>query len=343
MLNSSQILVRDSIIGPYQIALDITNRCNYRCLHCYNASGENSVCGDELSDDEVLSLINEVAQIKPQNFCFCGGEPLLRIDLLTKCASILHVAGIQNIALVSNGYYMTPTIYQMLVGAHVNNVQISLDGFTQESCYKLRQNELAFERAINALEIISAQKGNPTCSVAFCPTKYNIEEFDDVYNFCINKGVKQLRVQPLMIIGRASKNVQAIMPSHEQYIELIRKIYKYKENACESMFLEWGDPLDHVFRLRNAESTYAIAMNIKSNGDIEVSPYLPITSGNVRRHSITDYWNAGYQRIWKLPEVQKMAEDLYTVEKMNGAGNIQNSWFDADLHLDLIDDNIELG
>ena len=53
MLNSSQILVRDSIIGPYQIALDITNRCNYRCLHCYNASGENSVCGDELSDDEV--------------------------------------------------------------------------------------------------------------------------------------------------------------------------------------------------------------------------------------------------------------------------------------------------
>ena len=33
----------DFTVGPYQLALDITNKCNLRCLHCYNASGENRV------------------------------------------------------------------------------------------------------------------------------------------------------------------------------------------------------------------------------------------------------------------------------------------------------------
>lgn len=50
--------------GPYQIAMDITNKCNYRCLHCYNASGENFIANDEL-DDEFLDCIRDIAEIKP--------------------------------------------------------------------------------------------------------------------------------------------------------------------------------------------------------------------------------------------------------------------------------------
>ena len=31
------------LIGPYQVSFDITNKCNLRCLHCYNNSGENLI------------------------------------------------------------------------------------------------------------------------------------------------------------------------------------------------------------------------------------------------------------------------------------------------------------
>ena len=40
---------KDSVTGPLHLALDITNKCNYRCLHCYNASGENCVVNNELA------------------------------------------------------------------------------------------------------------------------------------------------------------------------------------------------------------------------------------------------------------------------------------------------------
>ena len=50
----------DFTVGPYQLALDITNKCNLRCLHCYNASGENRVMEHELSDDEVIKFVKDI-------------------------------------------------------------------------------------------------------------------------------------------------------------------------------------------------------------------------------------------------------------------------------------------
>ena len=33
----------DNLCGPYEISFDITNKCNLRCLHCYNSSGSNGI------------------------------------------------------------------------------------------------------------------------------------------------------------------------------------------------------------------------------------------------------------------------------------------------------------
>lgn len=43
-------MLRDLIVGPHQISFDITNKCNLRCLHCYNSSGENLASQNELTD-----------------------------------------------------------------------------------------------------------------------------------------------------------------------------------------------------------------------------------------------------------------------------------------------------
>lgn len=48
------------LIGPHQMAFDITNKCNLRCLHCFNSSGENAIINDELTDYEVVEFIHFV-------------------------------------------------------------------------------------------------------------------------------------------------------------------------------------------------------------------------------------------------------------------------------------------
>ncbi|MCX6087686.1 MAG: hypothetical protein NTV78_00685, partial [Caldiserica bacterium] len=50
--------------GPYQMSFDITNKCNFRCLHCYNRSGENPVIEKELTDAEVIEFAKDLSKIK---------------------------------------------------------------------------------------------------------------------------------------------------------------------------------------------------------------------------------------------------------------------------------------
>lgn len=61
----------DILSGPLHIAIDITNKCNAKCLHCFNRSG-NGLLRNEISDREMLEIFKEIAVIKPFSTCFCG-------------------------------------------------------------------------------------------------------------------------------------------------------------------------------------------------------------------------------------------------------------------------------
>lgn len=328
------------IRGPYQLSLDITNNCNYRCLHCYNSSGENNTANCEMTDTQIINLIKEIAEIKPFGICFCGGEPLLKLELILKCSDILYEGGVKNISMVSNGYFMTEEVVKRLKEHHVSHIQISLDGANSETCFDLRQNNKAFEKAINALKIVT-EAGNLSPSVAFCPTKNNIEQFEEVCDICESIGVSTLRVQPLMIIGRANKNLEKIIPSNLQYIELVRKIRKMQiKYATKDLYIEYGDPLNHIFVAKEKKFNFtSYSFSIRADGSIAVSPYLPITVGNVKRHSIKEYWNANFYKVWNLDVVQKLAKNLNCVENMGAHGNLE-TWIDKNIEIDIIDDHV---
>jgi len=83
------------LIGPHHVAIDITNKCNLRCLHCYNSSGENDVIKTELSDHEVLEFMKSLSTINLYSLCLCGGEPLLRKELIFDSLKILTENGYQ--------------------------------------------------------------------------------------------------------------------------------------------------------------------------------------------------------------------------------------------------------
>lgn len=51
------------------VAIDITNKCNFRCLHCYNYSGEHNR-ESEMSDQEILNIINEICDYQPDSNMF---------------------------------------------------------------------------------------------------------------------------------------------------------------------------------------------------------------------------------------------------------------------------------
>ncbi|WP_317312234.1 radical SAM protein [Clostridium thermobutyricum] len=113
------------------MSIDITNNCNLRCLNCFNRSG-NDLIRNELSDEEFIIIDKEISENNLHTFCFCGGEHLLRYDLLLKMCDILS-SHIYNINMVSNGYLMTKEKVLELKKHGMKHIQISIDGCSSKS------------------------------------------------------------------------------------------------------------------------------------------------------------------------------------------------------------------
>lgn len=222
------------------VSLDLTYQCNYRCLHCYNSSGTHDY-GVELSDNQVISIVNSYIELRPRSFCICGGEPMMRKELLYRIIRQYSESNpINGCNMVSNGYFINMDSAKNLKYAGINSVQISLDGATPQSHNWLRNNEHAFEHAINAIKCL--RNLDITVSVACTPTKMNIAEVDDLINLCLNYGIMMFRMQPIMSLGRG-KGLKDIYLTNLEYLKLSRRLLSKSADLQKSgMRIEWGGP-----------------------------------------------------------------------------------------------------
>ncbi len=67
------------------VAIDITNRCNLKCTHCYWWKEEQPA---ELSNEAVIGLMNEQRRSGKRLAILYGGEPMLRPDICMEAGRI---------------------------------------------------------------------------------------------------------------------------------------------------------------------------------------------------------------------------------------------------------------
>ncbi|MGF7019131.1 MoaA/NifB/PqqE/SkfB family radical SAM enzyme [Lachnospiraceae bacterium PF1-21] len=320
------------------VALDVTYQCPFRCIHCFNSSGEHKNETPELSNEEWDLVVDELVDINVAQFSIGGGEALLRKELLLNITEKIYNSGKNSdVAIVSNGYYMTEEFAEELGKRNVLNVQISLDGF-KNSYQRIRKKENAYEKAIAAIKNLN--KAGINVAVSFAPTTFNIPDLSELIDFLRGLEVRFFRCQPLMLLGRAEKNLKDYMPTYEDYRK-ISEILDKKRKEYPEMYIEWGDPIDHLVRgrLKTAQASY---ITIGAYGDIYASPYLPITFGNIRKHTINEYLDAGLLDIWKNPFLQKVSEQVVDTTSMSLSGiGLPKIFTENSIELDVLDVNYE--
>lgn len=324
----------DLLKGPLSTSIEITNQCMFSCLHCYNRSGDD-LARNELSDSELINISNELANIGLHTFCFCGGEPLIRYELILKMASILSKT-CPNLNMVSNGYLLDEIKATKLKEAGIKLIQISIDGATAKTHDYMRGVAGSFEKALNAVRIL--EKVGIQNNIAFSPTRFNIEELPKLLNLLENTGnVNTVRIQPLMLLGRGSVN--EIAPTEQQYRKLLKFLNDYQSQ--NKLTIEWGDPIDHLIRFSAGNLEQGSFSEIKSDGSVFISSYLPISVGNLRKHSYKEYWDSGLYKSWNIPLVQEIANYYSSVTTLGSSmKGIPKIFFDTNINFDLIDDKV---
>ncbi|WP_286910425.1 radical SAM/SPASM domain-containing protein [Clostridium sp. UBA1652] len=328
------------IDNPTIIALDVTYKCTLRCLHCFNSSGEHKNDVPELTDEEILKLCDDIIKFNPTTLCLCGGEALIRKDLLYKVIKKVRTGTKKrtSINMVSNGELLTSEVAKNLKESGIGLVQISLDGATHETHDWLRGKKGAFDNAIQAIK--NLRNNNVSTAVSCTPTKKNINEYSNALELCESLGVESFRAQPLMLMGRAAKNLQDYVPTYLDYMK-IRKVFNNHLNKNDSTIItEWGDPIEHLTSATMDGDRDNISINIDAYGNIEISPYIPIRIGNIRKYSLLDYWDNGLDKIWSVPFVKELCKKINSADDMelnNLYSYMPKNFIDNQLYIDLID------
>jgi len=321
--------------GPSQLGVDVTNRCNMKCRHCFNLSGTR-LLRDELTDAELLDLAHQIAAFSPIGMCICGGEPLLRPNLVCEMVSILS-PHVQQINMVTNGLLVTPRIARRLKEAGIYGVQVSLDGATPESYEFLRMVPGGFQKAVRGIGLLK-DAGIET-AVAFAPTRRNIDELDEFLDFVQQLGVTEVRTQPMMIFGEGIVHARDIVPTEEQYRRFVRSIHKRNWESEDGVLVDWGDPIDHYIRFTTVLPEPNMFAEVKADGALGVSTYLPLYVGNIRRHTFNEYWEGGFNRIWTLPIVKMLAGVVTSIPEMSMVKPL--TYFDKPISFDILEDSPE--
>ena len=300
------------------VLFELTSNCNLKCLHCYNESGPS--CVDDMTDRQVQDFVEDVAKLKPRSFCFYGGEPLLRSNLLCRLSGFLSYNGITT-TMVSNGFLIDAEMARRLREFGISIVQLSMDG-EKGSHNRLRQHPHSHDRVLAALGHLRQQE--ITVILAFCPTRWNTQDLAAIIKIAESHGVQEIRVQRMMPTGQASQH-PGILPTEDQYRSLFKKIHQHNVAYIQGrskVKIQWDDCIHQVYLARdNPDGHKASLLYVRPNGDLSACSYLPITLGNVTKYPPTRYWDAGFENAWQLDIMKERAAFLTTVTHMDAVGD----------------------
>ena len=128
----------------------ITGKCNYNCLHCFNAADNNRL-QSEFTLEEAEKLICEAEKCGINAFTITGGEPMLHPHFMEIIRGI-YAHGMYVEELNTNGYFLTQeTLDEMKSFGCYPLIKISFDGIGHHDW--LRDRKGAEEDALRAIRL----------------------------------------------------------------------------------------------------------------------------------------------------------------------------------------------
>ncbi len=144
---------------PETVEIEITRRCNLKCVHCCR---DCPTVSEDFDSTKLIKIINNLGKIGTVGITFTGGEPLLynKIEKILKVAKSNYLS----IAILTNGSMLADEEFFRSLAKYAGSIQFSLYGPTAEIHEKITQVRGSFNLLMTAVKNIlkynaSYQKG----------------------------------------------------------------------------------------------------------------------------------------------------------------------------------------
>ncbi|MBN1268458.1 MAG: radical SAM protein [Kiritimatiellae bacterium] len=173
---------------PYTGSIELTHRCNLRCVHCY--LGDQAVIPraqrKELDTFEWMGLLDQAAGAGCLELLITGGEPMIRKDFLRIYAYARELGLI--VSVFCNGTLVTPRIAEVFQDLPPFLVEITLYGATAKTQDRITQRAGSFDRCMKGIELLMDH--HVSVGLKTIVMKPNRHEYRDMESMARARGLK---------------------------------------------------------------------------------------------------------------------------------------------------------
>jgi mycofactocin biosynthetic radical S-adenosylmethionine protein MftC len=276
------------LAAPICLTWELTYACNLACAHCLSSSGRRDP--RELSTAECEAVIDTLQRMQVFYVNIGGGEPTVRPDFWQLVDyAVDHQVGVK---FSTNGVRIDETAARRLAASDYVDVQISLDGATEEVNDAVR-GPGSYAMARRAMSHLAAA-GYEGFKLSVVMTRHNVPQLDAFKRLADSHGA-QLRLTRLRPSGRGADVWPALHPTAAQQRELYDWLCEHGENVLtgDSFFhlSPYGEPLPGL----NLCGAGRVVCLIDPVGDVYACPFAiheNFLAGNVRQPG-------GFETVWR--------------------------------------------
>ena len=215
--------------------LQLTGKCNYNCLHCFNAA-DNLPLQSEFTYEEAIRLLDEAHDCGINGITITGGEPLLHPDIL-RILDAIYERDMYVFDLNTNGFFLNQGFLDHLneIGARPL-IKISFDGVGYHDW--MRNFPGAEADAIRAIRLCVANGFEVMAQINV--NRKNLRSMPQTLELMDELGVKISRIIRTTEVPRWEKNAgEECLGIEEYYNAVLDILEQYAAKPHKASVLAW--------------------------------------------------------------------------------------------------------
>ncbi len=256
----------------YTTTIEITTKCNWKCKHCYLPQHNDK----GLDTEKIFELLSELRQLGVYDIVLTGGELFTRKDIMHIIRKIRNMHF--RLTLFTNLSLLNSDIIKELSYCCLDKITCTIFSLDEKIHDYITGVPGSLKNTMKNIEHIIFKK--IPLEVKTVITKYNVNSYESIREFCKNKGVMFALDFVILPLSDGNCSNYELKIDNEQmfkYIERLDEIKGFEALQNEDDFLC---------------SDLKFSIYIKSNGDVNPCPAWPHKLGNVLEQSVFKIWNS---------------------------------------------------
>lgn len=283
------------IYSPTRIYFEMTRKCNLRCDHCFNSSGEP--LPNEMTTDEMMLSMEGLRKNNIFDLRFTGGELTTRpdwFDVLKRAKELGFTVSVN-----TNGVYnnFSETVSK-LSSLDLNQITVSLDG-DEEHHEKIRGKH-TFSKTLKTLEALKQLGANLRTNTVI--TKLSVDDAEKIISI-VSPYVSEVAFFHMRMTGRAQNILDKTTSFDELYqfnmeMENVRRKYPNINMFFGELAMVVNSTINNKFGLRSGGPDGFTRFNILADGSVWAGGYVPFICPELNLGNIKDE-NYDILNIWR--------------------------------------------